>query len=515
MGSAGPPGEARCMTPHPVLRLAAALGAAALVTGTSACGLTGGTPISTVDEVDFERPLAVPPLASSTVDADGVRVFSLTAQQGESSFDDGMHTTTWGFDGTHLGPTLRAARGERVRVEVTNALDETTTVHWHGMHLPAAMDGGPHQPIAPGGTWTPEWVVDQPAATLWYHPHPHGETEEHVSRGLAGLFLLDDGDASALPLPREYGVDDVPVIVQDARFDGEGEFERGQGDFVGPLGDRLLVNGTLGPFLDLTTEAVRLRLVNASPARVYDFAFADARVFDQIATDGGLLAAPHRTDHVRLSPGERAEIVVRMTAGERVVLRSRPPELGGTVPFGGSNGGGDSFDVLELRAAETLRPSPALPPALVPLADIPDLDRPSAERRFTLDSTQINGQNMDMSRIDEVVTLDTTEIWHVRNDMAMPHNFHVHDVQFRVLSVAGETPPPELGGWKDTVYLPPQVEFRLGLRFEDYADPAMPYMIHCHLLRHEDTGMMAQFVVVEKGQKPAMMIGENDEHHSH
>ncbi|MBM7093806.1 multicopper oxidase domain-containing protein, partial [Streptomyces sp. S12] len=140
----------------------------------------------------FDNALAIPPLAESTVEQDGTRVFSLRMQAGETEFRDGVRTPTWGFNGTYLGPTLRAKRGEKVRVRITNELGEASTVHWHGMHLPARMDGGPHQMIAPGGTWTPHWTVDQPAATLWYHPHPHGKTEEHVRRGLAGLFLLDD-----------------------------------------------------------------------------------------------------------------------------------------------------------------------------------------------------------------------------------------------------------------------------------------------------------------------------------
>ena len=250
------------------------------------------------------------------MEPDGTRVFELTAQQGTAKPAAGVSARSWGFNGARLGPTLRAARGEHVRVEVTNALDETTSVHWHGMHLPAEADGGPHQPVEPGDTWTPSWTLDQPAATLWYHPHPHGATEDHVARGLAGMFIVDDPDGEvADALPHDYGVDDVPVIVQDGNVDDGGLLEADGGD-------QLLVNGTLGPYLDVTTERVRLRLLNASVERVYDFGLSDDRPLVMIGSDGGLLPEPVETSRVRLSPGERAEVVVQMSPGEDVVLRS-------------------------------------------------------------------------------------------------------------------------------------------------------------------------------------------------
>ena len=140
---------------------------------------------NTVGKVDFDRRLAVPPLAPSHVDAQGRRVFELTAGFGHTDFGHGR-TGTWGYNGTYLGPTLRATRGEQVLVNFHNGLAEDTTVHWHGMHLPARMDGGPAYPIAPGDTWSPTWKIDQPAATLWYHPHPGGTTEDQVYKGLAG-----------------------------------------------------------------------------------------------------------------------------------------------------------------------------------------------------------------------------------------------------------------------------------------------------------------------------------------
>jgi len=466
--------------------LAGLIGGTFLVTTGAACGT-----VDTVGKVAFTRPLLIPPLAPSHLDDQGRRVFTLHARAGHRDFGLGGLTPTWGYEGDYLGPTLRARRGERVMVNVVNNLDEPTSVHWHGMHLPARMDGGPHQTVRPGATWSPTWTVDQPATTLWYHPHPHGQTREHLNRGLAGLFVLDDDDPAQQRLPHDYGVDDIPVIVQDKSV-GNGEFRDKNS------GDVLLVNGTYGPYLDVVTERVRLRLLNASVSRTYAFGLADERPVALVGTDGGLLAAPATMERIRLSPGERAEIIVPVRAGERAVLRSFPPAGDGGRGF---DGGKDQFDVLELRPAATLRKGPDLPDRFAP---IPRLDEAAAvaTRQFRLSGTNINGEKMDLDRIDAVVTKGTTEVWEVRNEDGQRHNFHVHDAQFQVLTVDGGRPPAELRGWKDTVFLPPGSEIRIILRFADYTDPNLPYMFHCHLLMHEDDGMMGQFVVVEPGQAP-------------
>ncbi|QEO15807.1 multicopper oxidase domain-containing protein [Agromyces intestinalis] len=489
--------------------------ATAVAVGLSGCGLAVPAQISTIGDVAFDRPLAIPPIAESHVDADGTRVFSLDAQAGTTEFEPGVPSETWGFDGSYLGPTLVAERGEHVRVDVTNSLDEPTTVHWHGMHLPAAMDGGPHQMVDPGATWSPEWTIDQRAATLWYHPHPHGATESHVRRGLAGLFLLHDADERALGLPSEYGVDDVPLIVQDTGFSADGRREGPQRGYAGGLGDELLVNGTRGPYLEVSDGLVRLRLLNASTARTYGFTWSDGRPVELIATDGGLLEASVALDRVVLSPGERAEVLLRPTPGERVVLRSEltAEAVGSNRVIAATNGDADSFDVLEVRAADVLDPAPSLP---AQLASNPPFDpaEVATTRRFVLDdSFEINGHAMDLGRVDETVTVDTLERWVVENDTDLPHSFHVHDVQFRIATIDGAAPPPELAGWKDTVRLRPHAEYELLLRFEDYADPAHPYMYHCHLLWHEDQGMMGQFAVVEPGQRATMT--EGTPHHGH
>ncbi|SFR76413.1 Multicopper oxidase with three cupredoxin domains (includes cell division protein FtsP and spore coat protein CotA) [Agromyces sp. CF514] len=478
------------------------------------CGVVAPAPVDTVGEVDFGTPLAIPPLAESHVDDDGTRVFSLDARAGTTDFAPGVPSVTWGFDGSYLGPTIVADRGERVRVDVTNSLDEPTSVHWHGMHLPAAMDGGPHQMVEPDAAWSPEWVVDQPAATLWYHPHPHGETEAQVAMGLAGMFLLHDDAERALGLPAEYGVDDIPVIVQDTGFSAEGVREDPQRGYAGGLGDELVVNGTRGPYLEVGSELVRLRLLNASTARTYAFAWSDERPVDLIATDGGLLETSVALDHVRLSPGERAEVLLRVSPGERVVLQSRmTAAISGLEPVVASmNGGTDAFDVLEVRASDALAPAASVPSTLASIEDFDPADV-ATTRTFDLgDSFEINGEAMDLARIDETVTVGTLERWVVENSNAVPHSFHVHDVQFRIASIDGEAPPPELAGWKDTIFAEPETTYELLMRFDDYADPSTPYMYHCHLLWHEDQGMMGQFAVVEPGQRATMSEGTHHDH---
>jgi FtsP/CotA-like multicopper oxidase with cupredoxin domain len=257
---------------------------------------------------------------------------------------------------------------------------------------------------------------------------------------------------------------------------------------------------------------VRLRLLNASNARFFELGFADGRSFELIGTDGGLLEGPVSLERLPMSPGERAEIVVEFQPGEGVVLRSFNGQRGGGFFVDRFNGQDDRFDIIQFRAAATLEPSAPVPATLV---DVPRIDPSSAvaTRTWRLSGTQINGRRMDMERIDAAVTVDTTEVWTVRNTDGMTHNFHVHDVQFQVLEIDGDPPPPRLAGWKDTIALPPGRDVRLIMTFADYADAGMPYMLHCHILRHEDDGMMAQFVVVAPGEQPGnLRAGAHDGH---
>lgn len=480
----------------------AAVPATAAATAGGVAWWWAGADLNTAGRIRFENRLFIPPLAPSRKDPQGRRLFDLRATTGRHRFRPGPPTPTWGINGPHLAPTLRAARGETVLIRFRNDLPETTTLHWHGMHLPAEMDGGPHQPVKPGATWSPTWTIDQPAATLWYHPHPHGRTAVHVYRGLAGLFILDE--PTDLELPSRYGVDDIPVIVRDISLKPDNRLDlkpRSQGS-VGIVGDLVTVNGTTAPYLPVTTQRIRLRLLNASNSRIYRFGFRSGRDFTLIGTDGGLLPALHDTNRVQLSPAERAEIVVAVEPGERDVLRSSPPRTGLNPWDRRWTGADDTLDVLELRAAPRLTPSPPLPTGR--LADPPRLADPATPpvRRFRLAKYTINDKAMDMDRIDFAVAQGSTEVWEVISVDGTPHNFHVHDVQFQVLSIDGKAPPPELRGWKDTVHTLPDTPVRIAMQFRGPPNPAMPYMYHCHILNHEDRGLMGQFVVTADGRTP-------------
>lgn len=459
----------------------------------------------------FTRPLPIPELAPSTMQ-DGVRRFSLRAAPGESEIIAGTRTPTWGYSRPMLGPTLRARRGETVAIAVENALPETTTTHWHGMHLPARFDGGPHQPIPPDDRWLPSWTIDQPAASLWYHPHPHGATLRHVYRGLTGMFIIDDDDQPQ-DLPNTYGVDDIPVIIGDYKFDAGGQLDESDPDDRGLLGDTIATNGIAGAFFEARTQRVRLRLLNGSAGRFYNLGFTDNRPFAMVASDGGLLEKPFSLNRIQLTPAERAEIVVDINPGERVTLHAFPIDTWPDETWRDRFGFTDSFDVLELQAAPNLRNSALLPPQL---AALPPVAPPAgAQRReFRLQRGndpdgknvfKINDLLMDMNRIDFDGPEGSEEIWEVTGrDRLWPHNFHVHNAQFRIIDMDGKSPPPELTGWKDTVFIYPQTTVRFAVRFNAYGDPVNPFMFHCHLLFHEDQGMMGQFRVARPGQLPPL-----------
>jgi suppressor of ftsI len=480
---------------------------------------------SNVGTLDFRTPLRIPELLAPRASAEGRRRYELTLAAGRTELLPGKKTETWGANGSYLAPTLRVFDGDAVDVTVRNDLPEATTLHWHGMHLPAAMDGGPHQMIPPGEIWRPRWTVHQPAATLWYHPHPHGSTGAHVYCGVAGLIIVDDEHTAGSGLPHEYGVDDIPLVIQDKNFHDDGSLDFTEttlgediaaADNLGVLGDTILVNGTYDPHFAVTTERVRFRLLNGSNARVYELGFPDGRPFHLVATENGLLPRPQELKRLPLAPGERAEIVVAFKPGDEAVLRSFRPDLGAGFPTRRFSGGDDTFDIIALRAARTLKPSPPLPTRFTgapPAIKMPDSPR---TRTFELIGTRINGRSMDMNRVDEVIPAGATEIWEIKRGDGLVHSFHVHGATFNVLEVNGEQPPPHMRGPKDTVFPPRNGTIRAAVQFDTLTDERVPYMYHCHVLRHEDDGMMGQFLVVEPGrekQVPRNLRTDESTHH--
>ncbi|MEN8190583.1 MAG: multicopper oxidase domain-containing protein, partial [Thermodesulfobacteriota bacterium] len=261
----------------------------------------------------FTTPLPIPPLLENLTADHGAASFALQVQQGTHNFFPEISTSTMGYNGDYLGPTIKVRNGQRIHIKVDNNLNERTTVHWHGLHVPAKWDGGPRQVIKAGGEWSPEFTVKQAAATLWYHPHAMGLTGKQVYQGLAGLFIIEDEVSDGLEIPKTYGVDDFPLVIQDRRFHKDGSFAyaRSMMDIMhGVIGNHLLVNGALWPTLEVPQGKVRLRILNGSNSSIYRIAFADGRSFYQIATDGGFQERPVALNTLFLSAGERAEIIV-------------------------------------------------------------------------------------------------------------------------------------------------------------------------------------------------------------
>ncbi|MEQ9104893.1 MAG: multicopper oxidase domain-containing protein [Rhodothermales bacterium] len=440
--------------------------------------------------------------------------FNLNMAPGSHEFSPGKLTQTLAFNGSFLGPTLIFNKGDFVELNVTNQIGEPTTVHWHGMHVSPKNDGGPHTVIADGTTWRPSFEVMDRATTFWYHPHLHHKTDEHVYRGLAGMIIVRDPVEALLALPRDYGVDDIPVIIQDRDFDPQGQLVF-DGGGVGASGNTIIVNGTVRPFVEVGAGVVRFRILNGSNARVYQLGLDDGSSFWQIGSDGGLLNAPVAMNRLKLAPGERAEVLLDLSgkAGQTKTLMSYSSELIRAEPGGNAEalGGpppqpgiidGTNFSIMQIRIAGSTAIS-SIPATLVEIESIPE-SAANRTRQMILGQRPgirgqqiINGVAMDLNVINEVVTLGDTEIWYVSNETPVPHPFHIHDVQFQILDRNGVSPELNERGWKDVVLVYPRETVRFITKFEDFADPDTPYMYHCHFLGHEDGGMMGQFIVLD------------------
>ena len=409
---------------------------------------------------------------------------------------------------TFWGPTLIINKGDEVHMNVTNNLNESTTLHWHGMHLPAVMDGGPHQVIPAGTLWQPYWTVTNNAATYWYHPHLHGLTNSHITKGIGGFIIVKHAQEAALPLPRTYGVDDFPIMITDRRFTTANQFT------VTNYTDYLMVNGVLSPQLNVPAQVVRFRLLNTSPQHSYNLGFSDNRSFSVIASDGGLLNTPSALTRYVLSPGERIEVLVNFngqqtqTVDLKAYNSSLPSDITGATHTGGGPTDlllGQNFNVLHFTIGAALSGAlTAIPTSLITNTPFSQTNS-NATRTITMidgflngfPNTSFGGTQFSLTNINYTVPVNDIEIWQIVNNSTVAHTFHIHDVQFNVFSRTGSTwtlKPYDMG-WKDNILVRAGETLKFVTKFEDYSDVTHPFMYHCHLNVHEDEGMMGQFVV--------------------
>jgi blue copper oxidase len=475
--------------------------------------------------------------------ADAAGSIKLDARTGTMRFLGDRETATYGINGPYLGPALRLRRGETVTVQVTNNVPENITMHWHGLIIPGAADGGPHQVIAPGKWWQTELSINQPAATLWFHPHYYPSTAQEVIKGLAGLLIVDDEEAGRLPLPSRWGVNDIPLIIQDRRFTPDAQFFDRMNVITvtnGYVGDIALVNGARYPEARTARGWIRLRILDGSNARSYRLGVSDNRSFYVIASDGGLLASPVELKELSIHAGERFEVLVDGRDGRAFDIVTLPvaqdimrlPPFDGPLPLvtirpDGADGTG--------RLPSSLAVLPALPQQLPPVSQelvmnmfrdmqgmmplkqaglpamiesgktdpavvarvanliIGDPALPEAEQ---LSSNGVNGKPFSLDRIDFSAARNQDLRWRISEGSdLMLHPVHIHGCQFRIISQDGKPPGPERAGWKDVAPISKRGVSEILLRFPYPASRDGPYMAHCHILEHEDSGMMAQFTV--------------------
>lgn len=448
--------------------------------------------------------------------------FNLNIHESTKQLKTGNLTVTGAINNeTFWGPTLFVNKGDAIHMNVTNNLNEATTVHWHGMHLPAVMDGGPHQVIPAGTLWQPYWTVMNQAATLWYHPHLHETTHAQMTKGVGGFIIVKDPAESALALPRTYGVDDIVLALTSRSYTTANQF-------VSPptsnrvYGDYMLSNGTPNAQYTLPKQYVRMRILNAEIERGYNLAFSDNRTFYIIGNDGGLLNAPVAVTSVKLLVGERIEIMVNLgndTVGSSLDLKANNSGQSNSFPGGEPATGGTfgsllnniSFTVLHINVGATTTltsPITALPATLVNntywTATDATVNRTVAITNGQPGGTPFNFDNTSYSltMAPKVVTLNAIEKWSITNTNGVfGHSFHLHDVEFKIVSRSTNGVPGTVGtyesGWKDTFFISRNETVTFVAKFDDFADSDVthPYMYHCHFSGHEDEGMMGQFIV--------------------
>ncbi len=439
--------------------------------------------------------------------------FNLNMRDTFVQFRTGNQTITAGINGAFWGPTLFFNQGDSVHMNVHNLLNDTTTLHWHGMHLPAVMDGGPHQTIPTGTIWQPYWKVTNNASTLWYHPHLHMKTEQQLMEGLGGFIFIRDAAEAALAIPRKYGIDDIPLALTSRSFDANNAFTN-----VSPYGDYMLVNGTMNPQVSLPKQFVRLRILNVELERGYNLGFSDNRTFYVIGNDGGLLDAPVSVTRVKLNVGERIEIMVDLgsdAVGSSFDLEAYnaglpfgfPGSEPGTTGAFGSLLNNTNFKILHINvAATTTGAITTLPASLITNTYLTAADATVSRTLTVTDGTPggpgspgtpfyFDHTPFALGTINKTINLNTVEKWTVTNNNVFGHSFHIHDIEFKIISRSSGAVSNYESGWKDTYFLPVNESVTFVARFNDYADELHPFMYHCHMAPHEDGGLMGQFIV--------------------
>lgn len=412
------------------------------------------------------------------------------------------------YNGQFPPPRLEASPGDRIRIDFHNRLDEPTNLHFHGLHIPPTGNAdNTFLEVAPGERQRYEFTIPEnhPAGTFYYHPHHHGWVGHQVLAGLGGLFVIR-GDLDEIPEVRQ--ATEQFVILKDFAADFRDLSGGHMAMMSGREGEFVTVNGEVGPRWRVANgELLRLRFVNTSNARFYNLALDD-RPFYLIATDGGAIAQPRELSELLLSPGERADVLVRGDEGAASVnLVNRPYSRsrmgggmmgnGGGMMGRGSMGmmGGRESDEAQVLATITYSGDPvsgrSLPQQLLPVDALPE---PSQSRRFVFSHGMVRGQGMvflingkafDGDRTDVQVRLGDVEDWEIVNEGMFDHPFHIHTNPFQVISRNGQ--PQQHRDWKDVVLVKAGETVRIRTRFEDFPGRTM---YHCHILDHEDQGMM-------------------------
>jgi FtsP/CotA-like multicopper oxidase with cupredoxin domain len=433
--------------------------------------------------------LVRPPVLANISTAPHTVEVRLTASVMRLPMVPGHLTEVYAYNGQIPGPTLEAHEGDRVIVHFTNDLPEPTTVHWHGIHLPADTDGSPMYPLVSGEKHDYIFTIHKgTAGTYWYHPHLHRRTGFQIAKGLYGAIIVRAGDD---PLPAS--LPEKLLILQDNRFLPDGSVDlpdphSAEGlvdEENGREGNVLFVNGRVMPTVIIRSgEVQRWRVINATAARVYRLAIPGL-TFLHVGNDGGLFEKPVEVKEIVLANSERVELLVRGTGppGSRTTLQTLPYDRydSHTRPSDWTL----ARDLLTLQYSSQKPVTPVALPARLRRIPVLDTAQVTATHLIVMSQGLINGRVMDMNRSDVMSKLGATDIWQIENVVTMDHPFHLHGFQFQVLDRNGV--PEPYRSWKDAVNVPKHETVRFIVRYEDFGGK---WMFHCHILDHEDHGMM-------------------------